>query len=305
MDDDALAAAFEEHRPRLTAVAARALASWVDAEDAVQETWLRLAGYQGAPIENLGGWLTRVIGRICMDLLRRRQTRRESPLDDWSSVEPVVTEDIERPDEAAERADSLGLALLVVLESLRPEERLAFVLHDMFAVPFAEVATIVGSSADAAKMLASRARRKVQGVRRPEGGIRERRAVVDAFLAATRIGDFDALLALLDPDVTWHRHTPRGHSVRIGANEVMAALRRGDPERVEARRVSVNGEPGILVWAANGRPVSLMSCTVADGRLIDIVSILDPARLAGMDLPPREVAGGAEKRQENERNPRA
>ncbi|MDR2997368.1 MAG: sigma-70 family RNA polymerase sigma factor [Microbacterium sp.] len=287
MDENELAVDFEQHRGRLLAVATRVLGSRVDAEDAVQETWLRLAGHDGDEIENLGGWLTRVIGRIYIDMLRRRTSRGEETLDDWSRVEPVVTEDVELPEDAAEMADSLGLALLVVLESLRPEERLAFVLHDMFAVPFAEVATIVGTTTDASKMMASRARRKVQGTPRPNGELRQRRAVVDAFLAAARGGDFDALLALLDPDVTWHRHTPRGHTVRIGANEVLAAVRRGDPDRLEARRVSVNGEPGILVWGPNGRPMSLMLCTVADGRMIDIVSIIDPARLATMDLPER------------------
>jgi len=286
MDEKRLSEAFEEHRPRLIAVATRALGSPADAEDAVQETWIRLSAQDDDSIANLGGWLTRVVGRICIDMLRSRSSRAESALDEWSS-DPVVTDDVDGPEQAALEADSLGLALVVVLESLRPEERLAFVLHDMFAVPFAEVGQIVGRSPDAAKMLASRARRKVQDVPRPTGERRHRREVVEAFLAAARGGDFDALLRLLDPDVTWHRHTAKGRTVKIGANAVLAAVRRGDPERVEARRVSVNGEPGILVWGPSGQPIALMSCTVADGVLVDIVSIIDPARLARMPLPER------------------
>jgi RNA polymerase sigma factor (sigma-70 family) len=284
MDNQALSEAFEAHRPHMLAVATRALGSRADAEDAVQETWLRLDRQDSERIENLGGWLTRVVGRICIDMLRSRTVRSESTLDDWQS-DPLVTEDVEGPENAAIVADSLGLAMIVVLESLRPEERLAFVLHDMFAVPFAEIGLIVGRSTDAAKMLASRARHTVQEVPRPTGELRKRREVVDAFLAAAREGDFDALLRLLDPDVTWHRHTAHGHTIKVGANEVLANVRRGDPGTIEARRVSVNGEPGILAWSRSGRPIALMSCTVADGRLIQIVSIVDPPRLARMMLP--------------------
>ncbi|MCW4458020.1 sigma-70 family RNA polymerase sigma factor [Microbacterium sp. MPKO10] len=286
MEEKSLSAAFEMHRPRLLSVATRALGSRADAEDAVQEAWLRLDRQENDGIDNLGGWLTRVVGRICIDMLRSRTARAESALGTWES-DPIVAEDVEDPENAAVTADSLGLALVVVLESLRPEERLAFILHDMFAVPFAEVGTIVGRSTDAAKMLASRARRKVQEVPRPTGERQQRREVVEAFLAAAREGDFDALLSVLDPDVTWHRHTAHGHSVKIGANEVLAAVRRGDPGRVEVRRVSVNGEPGVLAWGPSGKPIALMSCTVADGRLVDIVSILDPSWLARLSLPPR------------------
>lgn len=286
MEEKSLSAAFEMHRPRLLSVATRALGSRADAEDAVQEAWLRLDRQENDGIDNLGGWLTRVVGRICIDMLRSRTARAESALGTWES-DPIVAEDVEDPENAAVTADSLGRALVVVLESLRPEERLAFILHDMFAVPFAEVGTIVGRSTDAAKMLASRARRKVQEVPRPTGERQQRREVVEAFLAAAREGDFDALLSVLDPDVTWHRHTAHGHSVKIGANEVLAAVRRGDPGRVEVRRVSVNGEPGVLAWGPSGKPIALMSCTVADGRLVDIVSILDPSWLARLSLPPR------------------
>lgn len=288
MEELELAGAFEAQRPRLVAVATRALGSAADAEDAVQETWIRLNRHGGEGIDNLGGWLVRVIGRICIDMLRSRTARAESTFDPWVA-EPVVTEDVEGPEETTMIADSLGLAMVVVLESLGPEERLAFVLHDMFAAPFAEIGPIIGRSTDAAKMLASRARRKVQGIPRPTGERTQRREVVDAFLAAARDGNFDALLRLLDPDVTWHQHTARGHVVQIGANEVLAAVRRGDPGRLEARRVSVNGEPGILVRGPGGRPVALMSCTVADGRLVEIISIVDAARLARMALPGRDV----------------
>jgi RNA polymerase sigma-70 factor (ECF subfamily) len=279
MDELDLATAFEAERPRLLAVATRALGSRADAEDAVQEAWIRLHRHGGAGIENLGGWLMRVTSRLCIDALRSRASR---PV----PLEPTVTEDVaDGPEDATAAADAVGLALVVVLESLRPEERLAFVLHDLFAVPFAEIGQVVGRSADAAKMLASRARRKVQAAPRPTGERRERRAVVDAFLAAAREGDFDALLRLLDPDVTWHRYTARGHTVQIGANEVLAVVRRGDPAKLEARRVAVNGEPGILVSTLAGRPIALMSCTVADGRLVEIVSLLDPARLARLTRP--------------------
>lgn len=274
---------FEQHRPRLIAVATRALGSRADAEDAVQEAWLRLDRYDGAPIANLGGWLTRVVGRICIDVLRSRTAHPETDFDD---ADPVVTED-DGPEDVAVAADTVGLALLVVLDSLGPEERLAFVLHDLFAVPFAEVGAIVGRSPDAAKMAASRARRRVQGGPRPMVERREQRAVVDAFLAAARRGDFEALLAVLDPDLTWTRRTPRGEVVTIGANAVLEAVRRGDPSRIEARRVSVNGAPGILAWGPTGKPVALMACTVVGGRIVDVVSIVDPARLARMDLPSR------------------
>lgn len=196
-----------------------------------------------------------------------------------------MTDDRDTPEDAAVLSDSVGLALLVVLGSLRPDERLAFVLHDMFAVPFAEIGPIVGRSADAAKMLASRARRKVQDVPTPAGDRRAQRQVVDAFLAAAQGGDFEALLRVLDPEVSWRRHTVRGVSVTTGASAVVEAVRRGQGARFTARRVLVNGEPGILGWGPTGRPLALMACTVRDGRLVGIVSIADPVRLAGMDLP--------------------
>ena len=246
---------------------------------------MRLHRHSDDEIENLGGWLTRVVGRVCMDTLRRRTARAESALSDDDS-DPIVTEDFDGPENAAIEADSLGVAMLVVLDSLQPAERLAFVLHDVFAVPFVEVGPIVGRSADAAKMLASRARRKVQQQPAPHEQRRRSREVVDAFLTAAREGDFEALLRVLDPDVTWHHHTAHGTTVKVGANEVLAVVRQGDPERVEARRVNVNGQPGILAWGPSGRPISLMACTVVDGRIVAAASITDAKRLSRMQLPP-------------------
>jgi RNA polymerase sigma factor (sigma-70 family) len=282
MAETQLAQHFEAQRPRLLAVAHRVLGSRAEAEDAVQDAWLRLSR-QDHQIDNIAGWLTTVVGRICVDMLRARGSRPEVPISGL-----VVTEDVDTPEDAAVRADSVGLAMLVVLGSLRPDERLAFVLHDMFAVPFAEIGQILDKSTDAAKMLASRARRKVQDVPPPTGEHRrkdEQRAVVDAFLAAARDGDFEALLRVLDPGVRWQRHTAAGVSTGTGAEAVIDAVRRGQGSRVLARRVSVNGEPGILAWGPSGRPLSVMACTVEQGRLVGIVSIIDPAGLARMPLP--------------------
>lgn len=290
MDKNELSAAFEEHRSQLLAVATRALGSRADAEDAVQEAWFRLDRQSGDEIENLGGWLTRVVGRICVDMLRSRSTRAESALDEWEN-DPIVTEDDDGPEDSAAAADSLGLAMLVVLDSLQPAERLAFVLHDVFAVPFTEVGQVIDRSTDAAKMLASRARRKVQEQPLPSEERRQRREVVDAFLTAAREGDFDALMRTLAPDVTWHHHTARGKTVKVGANEVLAVVRQGDPNRIEVRRVSVNGQPGILAWGPTGRPIALMTCIVADGRLVELVSITDAKRLARMQLPAARPVG--------------
>jgi RNA polymerase sigma-70 factor (ECF subfamily) len=234
--DEALAEAFEEQRGRLVAVAYRMLGSRADAEDAVQEAWLRLARHDAAAIDNLGGWLTTVVGRVCIDV---------------------------------------------------PPERLAFVLHDMFAVPFEEIGQIIGRSPDAAKMLASRARRKVQDTPRPTDERQQQRAVVDAFLAAARSGDFEGLLRVLDPDVTWRSYTARGVVIRLGAAEVADRAQRGARATVTARPVLVNGEPGVVVWDRNGKPVSVMACTVIDDRIVEILSIQDPERLAAMDLPAR------------------
>ena len=285
--DEALAEAFEEQRGRLVAVAYRMLGSRADAEDAVQEAWLRLARHDAAAIDNLGGWLTTVVGRVCIDVLRSRNARSEASYDE-RLPELVVTEDGGgAPEDEALLAESVGLALLVVLDTLRPAERLAFVLHDMFAVPFEEIGQIIGRSADAAKMLASRARRKVQDTPRPTDERQQQRAVVDAFLAAARSGDFEGLLRLLDPDVTWRSYTARGVVIRMGAAEVADRARRGARATVTGRPVLVNGEPGVVVWDRNGKPVSVMACTVIDDRIVEILSVQDPERLAAMDLPAR------------------
>lgn len=282
-----LAATFDAERRRLVALAHRMLGSPADAEDAVQEAWLRLARQEPGTIDSLPGWLTTVVGRVCLDVLRTRRAHRETHYDE-QLPDAVVTEDDDGPEERAALADSVGLALLVVLESLGPDERLAFVLHDSFAVPFTEIGTILGKSTDAAKMLASRARRKVRGV--PESNVdrRRQREVVDAFLAAARSGDFEALLRVLDPQITWRTYTPHGMVVKLGVTEVVAAAERGVRAAGTARRVLVNGNPGILAWSRSGQPLGLMSCTVRDGRIVDVVALLDPVRLAAMDLPASE-----------------
>ncbi|HEY9315895.1 sigma-70 family RNA polymerase sigma factor [Williamsia sp.] len=279
-----LAGAFENERERLLAVAYRMLASRADAEDAVQEAWLRLARQDPDSLANLSGWLTTVVGRVCIDMLRSRKTR-PGPLYDDGFLDLVVTEDDDTPEDNAVLAESVGLALLVVLGSLRPDERLAFVLHDMFGVPFADIGEIIGKSANATKMLASRARHKVKGTPAPAAGRRRQREVVDAFLAAARDGDFESLLQVLDPQITWHTYTPRGVTVKVGATEVADAIRNGARAATVARRVLVNGDPGILLWGPNGKPVSVMACTVVDGRVAEVVAVLDPARLRAMDLP--------------------
>ena len=275
---------FESQRGRLLTIAHRILGSYADAEDAVQETWLRFSRQDPASIDNPAGWLTTVVGRICIDMLRARAARAEVPFGD-DAPELVVADDVDAPEDAAVLADLVGIALLSVLGSLGPEERLAFVLHDMFAVPFTDIAAIVGKSADAAKMAASRARRKVHAAPTAPSVLHEQRAVVDAFLRAARDGDFDALLDVLAPDLRWEQHTARGVTVTVGATEVIGAVRRGGRAKVTARRVLVNGKPGIAAWTTGGKPVGIMVCTVTDGRLAAITSIADPARLATLDLP--------------------
>lgn len=288
--DTNLADAFEDERARLVMVAHRMLGSRADAEDAVQEAWFRLARQDPESLENLSGWLTTVVGRVSIDMLRSRTTRATTPLYDEALLDIVVSEDHDAPEDNAVLAESVGLALLVVLGSLTPDERLAFVLHDMFAVPFAEIGDIIGRSTNATKMLASRARQKVKGTSLPTGGRAQQRQVVDAFLAAARDGDFGALVQILDPDVTWRTYTPRDVVTMRGAGEVIDAVKRRSAAAVVARRVLVNGEPGILAWGPSGKPVSVMACTVVDGRVTEVISLLDPTRLAAMALPERRDA---------------
>ncbi|KAB8187988.1 sigma-70 family RNA polymerase sigma factor [Microbispora catharanthi] len=284
---DLVTKTFEAQRDRLRAVAYRMLGSHADAEDVVQEAWLRLSRQDTAAIHNLAGWLTTVVGRISLDVLRSRQARPEASYDD-RLPELVVTVDAgPAPEDDVALADSVGLALLVVLESLGPSERLAFVLHDMFAVPFDEIGQILGKSAAAAKMLASRARRKVQTTEHPTAAGREQREVVQAFLAAAHRGDFEGLLRVLDPEVKLTVDTPDGVVVVLGATEVAAGAQRrvAAGAATRGRAALVNGLPGFVSWREDGTPLSVMAFTVVDRRITRIAVVIDPARLAAMDLP--------------------
>ncbi|MGW7080064.1 sigma-70 family RNA polymerase sigma factor [Streptomyces sp. NPDC054866] len=282
---DPMAEAFEAQRDRLRSVAYRMLGSHADAEDVVQEAWLRLSRQDASTIHNLAGWLTTVAGRISLDVLRSRQVRPEASYDD-SLPELVVTlDDGPAPEEDAVLADSVGLALLVVLESLRPSERLAFVLHDLFAVPFEEIGQILGKSTAATKMLASRARKKVQSIERPTGAGREQREVVQAFLAAARGGDFEKLLRVLDPEVKLTVDTPSGVVVTLGATKIAAGAQLSANAATHGRAVLVNGLPGVMSWREDGTPLSVLAFTVVDDRITEISVVIDPAKLALMDLP--------------------
>jgi RNA polymerase sigma factor (sigma-70 family) len=286
---DWLADRFEANRSHLRAVAYRMLGSMSEADDAVQESWLRLSRSNADDVENLQAWLTTVVGRVCLDMLRARKSRREEPFGPHVP-EPIVSrEDEADPEHEALLADSVGLALLVVLETLGPAERLAFVLHDMFGVPFDEIAPIVGRSPAAARQLASRARRRVRGgAPAPDADVVSQRAVIDAFLAAARQGDFDALVALLDPDVVFR--LDRG-ALRAGASrEVRGAaavadfvLTRGARFASFAQPALVNGAAGVVV-APGGRPFAVAGITVAGGRIAEIDLLADPERLRGIDL---------------------
>jgi RNA polymerase sigma-70 factor, ECF subfamily len=278
-DQDVLAKRFEEHRTHLHSVAYRMLGSTGEADDAVQEAWLRLSRADSDAVENLRAWLTTVVGRVSLDMLRARKARREGPDDHLEPIVSEVTE--ENPAEEAELADSIGLAMLVVLENLSPAERVAFVLHDMFGVPFSEIGEITGRAPDAARQLASRARRRVRGSAPPsDADVAEQRRVVDAFLAAARAGDFEGLMDVLDPDVIFRVHTvegdPRARPPTVGAEDVAKnALSRGAPFAPYARPATVNGRPGVLV-EIKGRRIGVMGCTVKDGKLTAIDLVLDP-----------------------------
>lgn len=282
---DPVAEAFEAQRDRLRAVAHRMLGSHADAEDVVQEAWLRLSRQDTATIHNLAGWLTTVVGRIGLDVLRSRQARPEASYDDGLSELVVTLDDNPAPEDDAVLADSVGLALLVVLESLGPSERLAFVLHDLFAVPFDEIGPILGRSTAATKMLASRARRKVRANERPAAAVRERREVVQAFLTAARHGDFEELLRLLDPEVRLTVDTPSGVVVTLGATKVAAGAQLSARAATQGRSVLVNGLPGVVSWREDGTPLSVLAFTVIDGRITGMTVVIDPAKLALMDLP--------------------
>ncbi len=292
MDDhDWLAARFEAHRSHLRAVAYRMLGSLSEADDAVQESWLRLARAGTSGVANLGGWLTTVVARVCLDMLRARTSRREQPLEeplDAHLPDPVASgADMlgVDPEQEALLAEGVGLALLVVLDTLAPAERLAFVLHDMFAVPFDEIAPIVGRSPAAAKMLASRARRRVRGAATvPDADLPRQRAVVDAFLAASRGGDFDALLAVLDPDVVLR--ADRGAVAAGASREVRGAAAVAEQFSGRARAAQpalVDGAVG-AVWAPGGRPRVVFGFTITGGKIVAIDILADPERLGQLDL---------------------
>jgi RNA polymerase sigma-70 factor (ECF subfamily) len=289
MDEaDELAVAFEEHRRYLQAVAYRMLGSVSEAEDAVQESWLRLARSDTDDVRNLRAWLTTVVARVCLDMLRGRSARREDPLD-VHVPDPIVTShDDTDPEREAVLVESIGLALLVVLDTLSPAERLAFVLHDVFAVPFEQIAAILQRSPAAAKQLASRGRRRVQGASAPSDTDHVRqREILDAFLAAARGGDFEGLLAVLHPDVILRADAgsgPIGPSQIVrGARSVAAqALRFADLAQF-AHHVLVNGAPG-LITAPNGYPVALFSATVRANLIVELDILADPDRLSRLDL---------------------
>jgi RNA polymerase sigma-70 factor, ECF subfamily len=283
MEQDWLAEQFEANRARLRAVAYRMLGSLSEADDAVQESWLRLSRSDAGEIENLAGWLTTVVARVSLNMLRSRKATREASLE--HVPDPIVSHpDRTDPEQAALLADSVGLALVVVLQTLAPDERLAFVLHDMFAVPFVDIAPIVGRSPEATRQLASRARRRVQGSAPvPDGDLARQREVVDAFLQAAQTGDFEGVLAVLDPEVVLR--ADRGTlQVRRGAREVTEGALSFAQLAEFARPVLVNGSPGIAAWLPSGEPLSVVGITIKGGRIVEINILADPARLRHLDL---------------------
>jgi len=283
-ETDWLAERFEEQRGHLRAVAYRMLGSLTEADDALQDAWIRVSRAGADDVENVGGWMTTIVARVCLNMLRSRKRRREEPLE-AGLPDPVVSpEGGLQPEDEALLADSVGLALLVVLDTLTPAERLAFVLHDMFDLPFGDIAPMVGRSPEAARQLASRARRRVKGaeVPEPDADFERQREVVDAFLAAARGGDFDALVNVLDPNVILRadfgrRRRPevvRGSAAVIGQARIYAQI----GKTAEVRRALVNGLPGGVVLV-RGEPFAVMGFTVRDGRIVEIVAFQDPERV--------------------------
>ena len=283
-----LADRFEANRSHLRGVAYRMLGSLTEADDAVQEAWIRLSRTDTSDVGNLRAWLTTVVGRICLNVLRSRRTRRETSLG-THLPDPIVSlgEGLD-PEGEALLGDSVGLALLVVLDSLTPAERVAFVLHDVFAVPFDEIAPIVGRTPAAARQLASRARRRVQGAPVPDVDLEGQWAVVDAFLAAARDGDFERLLAVLDPAVVvrsdWGVARPGVISLVHGAQAVAEQAMSFRRFAEAATRVLVNGIPGGVAWAPDGSPFAVLAVTVRGGRIVAIDVLADPDRLGQLDL---------------------
>jgi RNA polymerase sigma-70 factor (ECF subfamily) len=287
-DQDWLAARFETHRPHLRAVAYRMLGSVTEADDAVQEAWIRLSRSDTSDVGNLRAWLTTVVGRVCLNLLRSRTTRRETPLEPHLPDPIVSPAGGPDPEQEALLGDSVGLAMLVVLDALGPAERVAFILHDVFGVPFDEIAPIVGRTPAAARQLASRARRRVQGAPVPDVDLDGQWVVVNAFLAAARGGDFAALMAVLDPEVVVRSDggaaRPQLASLVRGARAVaeQAWSFRRFAER--STRVLVNGLPGGVAWSPDGSPFAVLALTVRGGRVVAIDVLADPDRLRELDL---------------------
>jgi RNA polymerase sigma factor (sigma-70 family) len=285
MEQDWLAEQFEANRTRMRAVAYRMLGSLSEADDAVQESWLRLSRSDPRGIENLAGWLTTVVARVSLNMLRSRRSRREESLG-VRVPDPIVSRDDGRlnPEHEALLSDSVGLALLVILETLAPDERLAFVLHDMFGVPFEEIAPIVGRSSAAARQLASRARRRVQGSASvADVDVSRQREVVEAFLAAARDGDFDALLVVLDADVVLRADHGALRVIR-GARAVAEGALTFARIAESAQLALVNGAPGIVGRLPDGRPMSVLGFAVSRGKIVEIDILADPARLRQLDL---------------------
>ena len=281
-----LARQFEDYRPHLRAVAYRMLGSFSEADDALQDAWLRLSRADTSKVENLRGWLTTIVARVALNTLRSRKTRREQPLD-VRVPDPIIDPaDGTDPEHEALLADSVGLALLVVLETLTPAERLAFVLHDMFAVPFEEIAPIVERSPEATRQLASRARRRVRGAAPvPDADLSAQWEVVEAFLAAAREGDFDALVAVLDPDVVLRADGgPTGLSEHLqGAETVASQALLWSRVDLTTRRALVNGAAGMVAFI-NGQPFSIAAVTIRNGKIVEIDFLTDPERIAQLDL---------------------
>ena len=287
-DQDVLAAQFEANRSHLRGVAFRMLGSATEADDAVQEAWLRLSRTDADGIENLRAWLTTVVGRVCLNMLRSRRTRREGSLE-VHLPDPIVSpEQGVDPEQEALLGDSVGLAMLVVLDALTPAERVAFVMHDVFAVPFDEIAPILNRTPTATRQLASRARRRVQGAPVPDVDLDGQWAVVDAFMAASREGDFERLVAVLDPDVVVRADggdaRPELTSLVHGARAVAEQAFSFRQLAGSSTRVLVNGVPGGVAWAADGSPFALLAMTVKGGRIVAIDVLADPERLRELDL---------------------
>src|SRR4051812_43253035 len=281
-----LAESFEEHRNHLRAVAYRMLGSLNEADDAVQEAWLRLSRSDADDIENLGGWLTTVVARVSLNMLRSRNTPREEPLGEHIPHPIVDPPGGTHPEPETLLADSVGLALLIVLETLSPADRLAFVLHDMFALPFDEIALIIDRSPEATRQLASRARRRVQGERVvPDPDLDRQREVVNAFLAASRAGDFDALVAVLDPDVVLHADFGAGRFRKVrGAAAVASQAHAFSRMGLVIHPALVNGAVGAVAMRDDERPFSVGAFTVRDGKIVELDFLIDPERLARLDL---------------------